>query len=232
MNNQTQNPAPNFESVWAALQETARLMRENEQRKEQLFEKQVAENEQRTRESEQRLRKNEQLFEKQVAENDRRRKESDKEWQDFHKSMKAMREELGGVGKSNGAVAESYFVNSFTNSMQFAGQEYDSMDHHCRRSSKKLNLKGEYDLVLYNCTSVVIIEVKYNARQKDIDRLLKKAPVFKQLFPQYVNFDFYLGLAAFHFEENTESNAMANGIAVIKQVGDNMVIYDEDLKVF
>jgi len=158
--------------------------------------------------------------------------ESDEEWADFHKSMKAMQQELGGVGKSNGAVAESYFVNSFTNSMQFAGQEYDNIDHHCRRSSKKLNLKGEYDLVLYNCTSVVIIEIKYNARQRDVERLLKKVPVFKQLFPQYLNFDLYLGLAAFHFEDNTESDAMVNGIAIIKQVGDSVVIYDEYLKIF
>jgi len=146
--------------------------------------------------------------------------------------MKAMQQEVGGMGKSNGAVAESYFVNSFTNSMQFAGQEYDNIDHHSRRSSKRLNLKGEYDLVLYNCTSVVIIEIKYNARQKDVEKLLKKAPVFKQLFPQYANFDLYLGLAAFHFEEHTESDAMENGIAIIKQVGENMVIYDEHLQVY
>ena len=207
MRSKNQPPKATFESVWASMQETDRQLQEFKQR----MDKQFAENEREREEDKQ------------------RRKE---EWQEFRDSMKAMQQEVGGIGKSNGAVAESYFVNSFTNSMQFAGQEYDNMDHHSRRSSKRLNLKGEYDLVLYNCRSVVIIEIKYNARQKDVVKLLKKAPVFKQLFPQYANFDLYLGLAAFHFEEHTESDAMENGIALIKQVGENMVIYDEHLRVF
>ena len=48
----------------------------------------------------------------------------------------------------------------------------------------------------------------------------------------YDEYDLYLGLAAFNFEENTENNSIEQGIAIIKQVGENMVIYDEHLKVF
>jgi len=84
--------------------------------------------------------------------------------------------------------------------------------------------------LLYNCTSVVIIEIKYSAEKKHIGWLLKEAALFKQLFPQYANFDLYLGLAALHFEEGTEKEAISNGIAIIKQIGENMVIYDEHLK--
>jgi len=43
-------------------------------------------------------------------------------------SIKAMQQELGGMGNSNGEIAESYFVNSFSNSMCFAGQQYDEID--------------------------------------------------------------------------------------------------------
>jgi len=152
--------------------------------------------------------------------------------QENAQSIKAMQQELGGISNSNGAVAESYFVNSFNNCMQFAGQEYDEIDHGLRKKSKKLNLQSEYDLVLYNCTSVVIIEIKYKAREKDVIKLLTKAPIFKQLYPQYANYDIYLGLAAFHFEENTEIDSIEHGVAVIKQVGDTMVINDAHLKVF
>jgi len=101
-----------------------------------------------------------------------------------------------------------------------------------KRKNGKLNLQGEYDLVLYNCTSVVIIEIKYKAREKDIEQLLKKVPVFKQLYPQYAHYDLYLGMAGFHFEANTERHSIEHGIAVIKQVGDTMVINDAHLKVF
>jgi len=150
----------------------------------------------------------------------------------FYDSIKAMQQELGGISNSNGAVAESYFVNSFNTCMQFAGQEYDEIDRNLRKKSKKLSLQSEYDLVLYNCTSVVIIEIKYKAREKDVVKLLAKAPIFKQLYPQYANYDMYLGLAAFHFEENTENDSIEHGIAVIKQIGDTMVINDAHLKIF
>ena len=116
--------------------------------------------------------------------------------------------------------------------MEFAGQKYDGMDAGTKRKIKSLNLQGEYDLLLYNCTSVVIIEIKYNAEKKHVGWLLEDAAKFKQLFPQYANFDLYLGLAALHFEEDTEKEAIKNGIAIIKQVGENMVIYDEHLKAF
>jgi len=203
MNYQPQNPPPTFESVWAALMENREQQKENAQQ----------------------LEKTKQLMEKQFAENERQR-------QEFRESMKAMQKELGGVGNSNGAVAESYFVNSFTKTMQFAGQKYDSMDSGLKRKVKSLNLQGEYDLVLYNCTSVVIIEIKYDAEKKHVEWLLEEAAVFKQLFPQYANFDLYIGLAALHFKKGTEKEAIKNGIAVIKQVGNTMVINDAHLKVF
>jgi len=152
--------------------------------------------------------------------------------QENAEAIKAMQKELGGVGKSNGKVAESYFVNSFSKSMEFAGQKYDGIDSGTKRKIKSLNLQGEYDLLLYNCTSVVIIEIKYSAEKKHVGWFLEEAAVFKQLFPQYVNFDLYLGLAALHFEEGTEQEAIKNGIAIVKQIGENMVIYDEHLMVF
>ena len=207
MNPQSENSAPTFESVWATLQENAQQQKETER----LMKEQFAAEEQRRKESE---------------------KKSEKKWEEFWKSMKAMQKELGGVGNSNGKVAESYFVNCFAKSMEFAGQKYDSMDSGLKRRIKSLNLQGEYDLLLYNCTSVVVIEIKYSADKTDVDDLLEKAPIFKRLYPQYANFDLYLGLAALHFGKGVEAKSKKQGIAVIKQVGKNMVIYDAHLKVW
>jgi len=254
MRNKNHPPKATFESVWATLQETAQLMKENERERkeyEQRRKEEFAENERRRKEAEQRrkeeLAENEQRRKEEFAENEQRRKEefaeneqrrkeaderSEKEWEKLWNSMKAMQKEVGGIGNSNGKIAESYFVNSFEKSMQFAGQKYDAIEQSRKKMIKNLNLRGEYDLLLYNCTSVVIIEIKYSAEKKHVGWLLKGASVFKQLFPQYANFELYLGLAALHFEENTESEAIDHGIAVIKQVGDNMVINDEHLKVF
>ena len=160
------------------------------------------------------------------------RQELEKVWEDFRKSMKSMQQELGGITKSNGEIAESYFVNSFNHSPQFAGQTFQFVDANTRRSAKALNLRDEYDLLLYNGVSVAIIEIKYKARKKDVEQLLKKTQTFKTLFPQYKDFDLYLGLAAFHFDFETEKESIEQGIGIIKQKGDNMVINDAHLKVF
>ena len=210
MRSKNQPPRATFESMWAAIKENAQIIKENERERKEY----------------------ERLLEKQFAENEQRRKEDEQQWQEFRDSMKAMQKELGGVGNSNGAVAESYFVNSFTKSMEFAGQKYDGIDFGLKRRIKSLNLQGEYDLLLYNGTSVVIIEIKYTAEAKHVGWLLKEAAVFKQLFPQYTNFDLYLGMAALHFKEGAEKEAISNGVAIIKQVGENMVIFDAHLKVF
>ena len=143
-----------------------------------------------------------------------------------------MQKEFGGVANSNGKVAESYFINSFSNSMYFAGQKYDTLKPNLKRRVKALRLQAEYDLVLFNCKSVVIIEVKYSADLDDVLSLMRKAPVFKKLFPKYANYDLYLGLAALHIDTVTQKESIKQGIAVIKQVGKSMVINDTHLKVF
>ena len=148
------------------------------------------------------------------------------------RQIKAVNKQLGGMGNSNGDMAETYFINSFTKKMFFAGQNYDSISSNLSKKVKSLNLQDEYDLVLYNGTSVVIIEIKYKADLDDIDTLLKKALTFKKLFPEYVNFEIYLGLAGFSMTKKVEKTALKKGIAVIKQVGDAVVIIDNHLKVF
>ena len=152
--------------------------------------------------------------------------------QENAQTIKTMRQELGGISTSNGKVAESYFINSFSNCMQFAGQEYEDLSSNLKKKKKSLNLQGEFDLVLYNCTSVVIIEIKYKADKYDVDMVLKKAPIFKKLFPEYAAYDLYLGLAAFHIDEEAEEESIKQGIAVIKQVGNTMLVNDAHLNIF
>jgi len=196
-------PKATFESAWALIQENAESLK--------IMKKEAAKERKEFRES---------------------MKVNEKEQKEFRETMKALQKEVGGISNSNGAMAESYFVNSFTKSMQFAGQKYDEISPNLSRKIKSLNLQCEYDLVLYNCSSVVIIEIKYKADKDDIEELLEKAPIFKKLYPQYANFDMYLGLAALHFNKKVEKESIKQGVAVIKQIGDAMVINDSYLKVF
>jgi hypothetical protein len=140
--------------------------------------------------------------------------------------------QIGGISNSNGEVAESYFINSFEKKPEFAGQKFEFVQGNVRKYSKKLNLRGEYDLLLYNGTSVAIIEIKYKAKKEDVEQVLKRIENFKLLFPHYANHAIYLGLAGLHVNISAEREAIKQGVAVIKQVGNTMVINDAHLKAF
>ena len=166
-------------------------------------------------------------IERERAERERKR---EKEHRLLEKQMKETARMVGGIANSNGDVAESYFINSFKKHPYFAGQAYQIIDINAHKLSKDLELEDEYDLVLYNGTSVVIIEIKYNAKKEDVEQVLKKAETFRKLVPQYKDYALYLALAGLHVYKNTEQEAKKHGIAIIKQVGKHQVIIDEYLK--
>ena len=85
---------------------------------------------------------------------------------------------------------------------------------------------------MYNGAYVAIIEVKYKAHKSDLPKVLKKAETFRILCPDYKDSKIYLGLASMSFYPELEQECFDQGLAVIKQVGDTVVIMDEHLKVF
>jgi hypothetical protein len=62
--------------------------------------------------------------------------------------------------------------------------------------------------------------------------MFNKVETFKAFYPEYKNYKFYLGIASLSFRKNIEKILQEEGIAVIKQVGDKVVINSENLKTF
>jgi len=140
--------------------------------------------------------------------------------------------DVGGIGDSQGSFAEEYFFNSFKRGEKdFFGNHFNTIEKNIKPPILE-GLQGEYDIVMYNNDSLAIIEVKFKAREKNIAQVLKKAETFKILSPYYKDFKIYLGLAALTFDSGVEEECIEKGIAVIKQMGDAVVINDENLKTF
>ena len=187
-----QKQKPTFESVWAALQETDRLLEESSVKFDREMEKSRIE---------------------------------------FDRRIKKLEETTGAWANNHGSFAEEYFFNSFENGNQnFFGERFDDVAKNLKGFWQ--GTKDEYDIVLYNHTSVALIEVKYKAHTNDIPNVLKKAETFRILFPNYKECKVYLGLASLSFYPELEKECSRQGIAIIKQVGDTVVIYDKYLKVF
>ena len=202
MENLATNTIPTFESVWAALQETAKRQEEIDR-----------------------------ILSEKFAETDRQMKETDRQMKETDRRMKELQKHVGGIANSHGDFAEEYFFNSFEHGKtNFFGEKFDEIAKNLK--NRWQGLEDEYDIVLYNHASVAIIEVKYKARMEDIIQVLKKPETFRILFPHYKDYNIYLGLASMSFNSELEEECKNKGIAIIKQVGDTIVIYDKHLKTF
>jgi len=180
---------------------------------------------------------------RQMAETGRRMAETDKMIKELIASRKdadekfdLIRKELGGIGENNGLVAEELVYHSLEKSMTFAGVEFDSIEHGVERSRKLADgkrVKGEYDVVLENGSSVAVIEVKYRVGKSVLDKLInEQLPKFRLIFPQYKDFKMYLGLGGMSFEKGVAEEARSMGIATLMLNGEAVEIHDENVKVW
>lgn len=150
---------------------------------------------------------------------------------DFDRRIKKLEELVGGISNNQGLFAEEYFFNSFENGKQnFFGEKFDDIEKNMKGYKK--NYKDEYDIVLFNGKSIAIIEVKFKAHENDIPEVIKKAETFRVNYPDYQNHKVYLGLATMVFYSDLEQTCKEQGIAIIKQSGDSVVINYEHLKAF
>ena len=215
LQNQTATP----ESVWAMFQEIGKKQAETDRI--------VKENATAMKETREQMKENAEAMKEtreQMKETDQRMKETDRR-------MKELQKTVGGWANNHGTFAEEYFFSSFeTGKQNFFGEHFDEIQKNV--SSIWQGVKDEYDIVLYNHASVALIEVKYKAHVNDIPSVLTKAETFRVLFPNYKNFKIYLGLASLSFYPELEQRCVNEGIAIIKQVGDSVIINDKHLKVF
>ena len=211
-----------FESVWAALQETNRILKESQ-----------AENDRLIKESARRQEETDRIIKESQAETAKQMKETDKIVAGVATLVKALGEQVGGWDKSHGMFAEEYFINSLNNGeKKFFGEQFEKLIANYSFNNSSTNKQGEFDIVLINCTSAAIIEVKFKARKNDVQQLLNQVSSFREEFPQYQSHRIYLGMAALTFEKDVDTECVKEGIAVFKQDGDTIVITDDNLKVF
>lgn len=214
MENRTDNQPATQESVWAAFSENERLLKESRVE----FGKSIAES---RAEFEKSIAKSRAEFEKSMA----------KSRADSDRRMKKIEETLGAWANNHGDFAEEYFFNSFENGKQtFFGERFDRIEKNLKPLDYEI--KDEYDIVLVNGKSVAIIEVKFKAHEHDVPKVLSKVNTFRANYPRYLHHRVYLGLASLSFYPSVEQECKKQGIAIIKQVGNMVIINDAYLKVF
>ena len=230
-----QSPATQ-ESVWEAFRENDRLLKESRKEFEREMEasrkkferdleasrKEFAKEMKASREEfDLRMKKQEELLEA----------SSIKFAKEMGESRKEFDRKFGSWGNNFGSFAEEYFSNSFENGKQnFFGEKFDEIEKKVKGIKK--GYKDEYDILMINGQSIGIVEVKFKAHENDVPKVLKKAHTFRVNFPEYKDHKVYLGLATMAFYKELEQECIEQGIAIVKQVGNTVVINDKHLKTF
>jgi hypothetical protein len=128
---------------------------------------------------------------------------------------------LGNIGNNQGDVAEEFFYNSLASKPTLAGINYDFVDKNITRHSKSSNIQDEFDIVLINGKDIAIIETKYKAHIRDIEKLInQKYTNFKKLYPEYKDYTHHLGLASFNINEDVKEEAEKNNVILLQRKGD------------
>ena len=214
------NISPTFESVWALMQENAKRQEETDR----MFKE-------RDRILTEKFAETDRILTEKFAETSEQMKETDRKLEKALQGLINLKDRYGSMSNNIGSFAEEYFYNSIDKGgVNFFGKKFDEIEKNVKQTWKKL--RDEYDIVLYNDDAVAIIEVKFKANTNDINKILKKAETFKILFPYYKDYKIFLGLASMSFNSELEKKCKEEGIAIIKQEGDTVIIIDKHLKIF
>jgi hypothetical protein len=138
------------------------------------------------------------------------------------------REQIGGITRSNGEFCEEYFINSYKENPIFLGEKFDRVIDHLKPDPVVID--DEYDLVLRNGSTIVLIEMKYKASTHDVGKMFAKLHSYRANYPMFNDYKIYLCLASFRFPNRVRAKAAEEGIVLIKQRGEKIEVISKNLK--
>ena len=165
-------------------------------------------------------------------ETDRRFKETERilneKFARAEKMIENTNKQIGGISRSNGEFCEEYFINSFKENPTFMGEKYERVVDYLKPEPVVIN--DEYDLVLRNGSTVVLIEMKYKASIEDVGKMFSKLHSYRANYPMFKDYKAYLALASFRFPTKVRKRADEEGIVLIEQRGDKIEVISEKVK--
>ena len=147
------------------------------------------------------------------------------------KKLEIIGRQLADIGFSNGDAAEDFFYNSLEEKKQLGKIEFDEIFKNMHMKRKRT--EDEFDILLENGNCVGIVEVKYKVKKEHIEKMFtQKAPNFRILFPDFEGYKLYMGIAGLSFEPGVQNYAIEQGLVVLKQKGEALQVYGDNMMAF
>ena len=148
----------------------------------------------------------------QMKETDRLMKDTDRQMKDTDEKIKA----LSGLFTSQwGKLVEALMRPGTVKLFQERGIQVNQMTER-RTGRDSQGEKIEVDMTLVNGNTIVVIEVKTTLKVEDVLWHLDKLGRFKEAFKEYAGWNVQGGLAAMHFDEESDRYAFRKGLWVLR----------------
>jgi hypothetical protein len=164
----------------------------------------------------------ERLLQEQSQESDRRFRETERVMKEQNQRVD---EQLGKLGNRLGEFVEWQVRPAAVRLFEERGIDVNELS--ADLSVQKGDDGLEIDLLVVNGSEAIAIEVKSKLTQADVDEHLERLDKFKKLLPRYQSLKILGAVAAMVTPSEVARYAYRQGLFVIAQSGDNLVILND-----
>jgi hypothetical protein len=231
------------EEIWELLGELIKAQKETDR----ILREQSQETDRKFQETDRKFQETDRLLREQSQETDRKFQETDKKFQEtehllreqseradlrFQETERLIKEEsirldkqLGQIGNSLGQFVEFQVRPA-------AVRLFQEMGIAVKEIATNVSVQGsegtEIDILVVNSHEAIAIEVKSKLSDDDVKEHIARLSEFKKLLPRYENLNIMGAVAGMVVPENVARFAYRQGLFVIGQSGDNLVILNDD----
>ncbi|GCL54472.1 hypothetical protein NIES3806_18140 [Microcystis aeruginosa NIES-3806] len=152
-------------------------------------------------------------------------KETDKQIKETDKQINRVSKQIGELGNRLGEFVEWQVRPAVVRLFQERG--IDVHEFHPGISVKRDNEGLEIDLLVVNDTDAILVEVKSKLTQRDVDEHLQRLAKFKRLMPRFRDVKALGAVAAMIVPNEVASYGYRQGLFVLVQSGENVIILND-----
>lgn len=158
-----------------------------------------------------------------IEETGRLQKETDRQMKETDKKIKELSTRFS---STTGNIIEGLMSSSSVDMFKKAGYDMHSKMKNMLHRTTNPNDGMEVDVLLYNDTTAIAIEVKASCDRKDIDRFLQQMGKFRKHFPMYNDKELLAAIAAVNYEKDADDYAHQCGLIVVRTDSQNFFAID------
>ena len=201
-----------------SLKETERILKEQSQETERLFQavaQESQETERRFQETERRFQETERCFQ-----------ETERFFQKTAQENRQVNKQLGELGGAWGRFVEDLVAPACERLFVARGIPVDQVSQRVKRRRQGDTL--EIDVLVVNQGHVLAVEVKSSLSVEDVKEFVGNLAQFRTFFPEYAAMQIYGAVAGIGIESGADRYAYRQGLSVLAQSGDSVVMLNDE----